>query len=288
MKRTQSEFAKIFRRGSTTFFNSSLFFPAKVRRDVVILYAFVRTADDFVDSIPQDKEGFHAFRARYELASTTGRDSGDPIVDSFIELSRRRKFDDRWAEAFLNSMEADLTRKRYETLDEVLVYVHGSAEVIGLFMASIMELPPNAREAAAFLGRAMQYVNFIRDIAEDNELGRTYLPLARSGLEDLTEESARSKPEIFARFVRNQIDLYREWQERAEAAFGWIPWRSRVAVMTAGGMYKWAAAKIYRNPFIVYEKKVKPSRQRIIFSLLRNASRAHRCTRPEAPEQEPA
>jgi len=286
MKRTQSAFEEIFRRGSRTFFNSSLFFPEKVRRDVVILYAFVRTADDFVDSIPQDKEGFHAFRARYELARRTGRDSGDPIVDSFIELSRRRKFDEAWAEAFLNSMEADLTTKRYETPDEVLVYIHGSAEVIGFFMASIMELPSTAMEAAAFLGRAMQYINFIRDIAEDNELGRTYLPLAGSGLEDLTEDTARSKPEVFARFIRSQIDLYREWQAHAEAAFGWIPWRSRVAVMTAGEMYKWAATKIYRNPFIVYEKKVKPSRQRIILSLLRNAAKAHRCRRPEAPNRE--
>jgi len=288
MKRTQSVFEEIFRRGSRTFFNSSLFFPAKVRRDVIILYAFVRTADDFVDSVPQDKEGFHAFRARYELARTTGRDSGDPIVDSFIELSRRRKFEDAWAEAFLNSMEADLTGKRYEAPDEVLVYIHGSAEVIGFFMAAIMELPRNAMEAAAFLGRAMQYINFIRDIAEDNELGRTYLPLAGSGLEDLAEDTARSKPETFTRFIRSQIHLYREWQDRAETEFGSIPWRSRVAVMTASEMYKWAATKIYRNPFIVYEKKVKPSRQTILFSLLRNASRAHRCRRPEAPDQEPA
>ena len=68
---------------------------------------------------------------------------------------------------FLGSMAADLTRRFYRTEAETLEYVYGSAEVIGLFMARIMRLPEEALPAARMLGRAMQFINFIRDAAED-------------------------------------------------------------------------------------------------------------------------
>lgn len=81
----------IMRRGSTTFFNSSLFFPKEVRADVFSLYAFVRTADDYVDRVPQDADGFHAFRDRYRR-SIAGERTGDEIVDRFADLARVRSF----------------------------------------------------------------------------------------------------------------------------------------------------------------------------------------------------
>ncbi len=268
-----------FRKGSRTYFNCAVFFPETVRRDVFFLYGFVRTADDFVDATPQDAEGFRSFRRRYEAARADAGLAGDPIIDSFLDVARRRGFEENWADAFLDAMEADLTRSRYETLDELLGYMHGSAEVIGFFMAAIMGLPPEARQAAAALGRSMQYINFIRDIQEDNALGRTYLPLAGSGLADLKEETARAQPEAFAAFIRAQVLLYRQWQAQARAGFGWIPWRSRVAVMTADRMYDWTAAVIYRDPFVVYRRKVKPSRHRILAELFLCAFRALGCRR---------
>jgi len=271
-----------FRRGSKTYFNSSVFFPYEVRRDVFLLYGFVRTADDFVDALPQDAKGFYDFRRRYEEARSKGGLTGDPIIDSFLDVSRRRAFEDAWTEAFLDSMEADLSKSRYDTLEETLGYIYGSAEVIGLFMAAIMGLGPEARAAAAALGRSMQYINFIRDIAEDNGLGRTYLPLALSGLADLREETARADPDAFIAFMRAQADLYRGWQAEAESGFGYIPWRSRVPIMTASRMYNWTAAAIQRDPFIVFRRKVKPSKIRILAELVLNALRALRYRRPRA------
>lgn len=274
MKAVHPRVEEAFRRGSKTYFNSAVFFPQAVRRDVFLLYGFVRTADDFVDAIPQDAQGFRTFRRRYEEARASGGLAGDPIIDSFLDVSRRKGFEDAWADAFLDAMEADLTKSRYETLDEVLGYIHGSAEVIGLFMAAIMGLAPEARGAAAALGRSMQYINFIRDVAEDNALGRTYLPLAGSGLADLREETARANPEAFVAFVRAQANRYREWQAHAEAGFGWIPWRCRVPIMTASRMYNWTASVIHRHPFVVYERKVKPTKPRIMAALCLNAFRA--------------
>jgi phytoene synthase len=262
-----------FKKGSKTYFNSSLFFPKRVREDVFILYAFVRTADNFVDAIPQDPDGFYDFRNRYEV-SRDGKSSGDIIIDSFVDLADRKRFDPAWTDAFLDSMEMDLTKTVYTTLEETLRYIYGSAEVIGLYMARIMGLPGGSHRAAKMLGRAMQYINFIRDIDEDISLGRTYLPLSDSGLTSLQKSdvaASESKIERFISFIRKNIDLYYTWQKQAEEGYRYIPRRYLIPIKTAADMYGWTASVIRENPLIVYEKKIKPSKLRVLFTVLKNA-----------------
>lgn len=258
-----------FRDGSKTYFNSTRFFSEPIRTDVFLLYGFVRVADNYVDRIPQDAEGFESFVARYH-AALAGTPAGDPIIDGFVELSQRHSFDPAWTQAFLASMRMDLTKSVHATLPESLEYIYGSAEVIGLFMARIMGLDDGASHAAMMLGRAMQYINFIRDIAEDITLGRTYLPISETSLNDLSEDTARAHPDEFRRFVRAQLDRYLEWQAEAEAGYKLIPRRFRVPIKTAGDMYKWTGARIADDPFVVYDRKVKPNRARIVFTGLFN------------------
>jgi len=259
-----------FKRGSTTYFNSSIFFPPEVRRDVTVLYAFVRVADDYVDAIPQRVRDFETFCHRYRRARA-GQASGDPIIDDFVELSRRKGFDPEWTEAFLYSMELDLRAREYNSLEDTLVYIYGSAEVIGLFMARLLDLPEASLSAAKMLGRAMQYINFIRDIAEDTVLGRRYLPLAGSDLSSLNVDEAKKNPEAFSAFIRREIDRFAGWQREAERGFAYIPRRYLIPIKTASGMYKWTARCIYEDPLLVFQGKVKPSRSRIVFTALLNA-----------------
>lgn len=261
---------RAFEQGSTTYFNSSLFFPPKVREEVFHLYGFVRIADNFVDDVPQDEEGFYRFREAYRKARE-GRPADDPIIDRFVELEERRNFDPAWTEAFLDSMEADLTKTEYDTLEETLGYVYGSAEVIGFFMSRILGLPEEAMPAAAMQGRAMQYINFIRDIKEDLELGRRYLPLEGTNLPTLDERYVAAHPEEFIDFHTKQIDLYRDWQRQAEEGYVYIPKRYRVPIRTAAEMYLWTAAQIEKDPLIVYKKKIKPGKRRIVLQVLKNA-----------------
>jgi phytoene synthase len=258
-----------FKSGSQTYFTSSLFFPRRVREDVFALYGFVRVADNFVDRVPQDGEGFRRFRDRYERA-LEGTPAGDPIIDAFVDLSGRKGFDPAWTRAFLHSMELDLAKKNYDTLEETLEYIYGSAEVIGLFMASILDLPAQSHRHAALLGRSMQYINFIRDIDEDRKLGRRYLPLVDTPLESLEAEHVRKHPEEFDAFLRHHLAYYRQWQREAEEGFRFIPRRSRIPIKTASEMYNWTARTIAANPFVVFERKVKPSRGRIFARILIN------------------
>ncbi|MDF1568878.1 MAG: phytoene/squalene synthase family protein [Spirochaetaceae bacterium] len=252
----------VFKGGSKTYFNSSLFFPEDVRRDVFILYGFVRVADDFVDSTPQDECGFAAFCQAWERAEC-GDPAGDRIIDDFVELSQRRNFSADWTRAFLASMAADLATVAFHRLEETLAYIYGSAEVIGLYMSRILGLPDAALPHARMLGRAMQYINFLRDIAEDVRLGRRYLPLGNSGLTDLSEETARSSPKAFAAWFRSQSSLYRLWHAEGERGYGYIPWRYLLPIRTAEDMYLWTASVLESNPLMVYERKVKPPKRRI-------------------------
>ncbi len=260
----------IFRAGSRTYYNSSRFFPREVREDVFVLYGFVRVADNFVDSRPRNESGFHEFCRLYREASEQGTASGDLVIDSFAELEKRKKFDPEWTRAFLHSMEMDLTKQVYSTLDETLEYIYGSAEVIGLFMASIMDLPQEAYHSASMLGRAMQYINFIRDIDEDAGLGRQYIPLTGTNLPDLKRHTAEKHPEAFRSFIRGEISRYRSWQEEAQQGYSYIPGRYRIPVKTAADMYRWTAAQIEREPMTVFQKKVKPGKPRIILQGIRN------------------
>ncbi|MCG8480971.1 MAG: squalene/phytoene synthase family protein, partial [Spirochaetales bacterium] len=194
-----------------------------------------------------------------------------PIIDGYVALAERRNFEEEWTEAFFTSMAMDLDVSVHATLEDSLKYIYGSAEVIGLFMARIMGLDEEAMHSARLLGRAMQYINFIRDIAEDNELGRTYLPISETSLGSLDETAARDRPQEFRAFVDAQLERYIAWQAEAEAGYQLIPKRYRIAIKTAGDMYKWTGHMIAQNPFIVFDRKVKPNRARIVFTGLFNA-----------------
>jgi phytoene synthase len=263
------EHARVFRSGSKTYFNSSIFFPPRIRERVFALYAFVRVADNYVDAVPQQAEEFRNFRRRCE-AARAGKPAGDAIIDPFLKLSAECDFDSAWTEAFLDSMEADISKQNYDTLEETLGYVYGSAEVIGLFMTRIMELPDEALPAAAMLGRAMQYINFIRDIAEDTSLGRRYLSLNGTSPRIVTADYARKNPAEFSAFIGGHLALYRLWQKEAVAGYRFIPRRYRVPIKTAADMYWWTAERIAARPLVVFDQKVKPSRGRIYAKIAHN------------------
>lgn len=263
----------IFKKGSKTYFYSTVFFPKVVKRDVFTLYSFLRKADDYVDAIPQDAESFYAFKDRYADAKK-GSITGDVVIDSFRELAIRKNFDEGWINAFLDSMEMDIYKSTYKNMEELKNYLFGSSEVVGLFMAKIMDLEKESYDGARNLGRSMQYINFIRDISEDIDLGRVYFPqedLEEFQLENLEENVTKSNPENFKAFIRKQLQTYQSWQTEAEKAFSYIPYRCLIPIKTASDMYNWTATQIEKDPFIVYKKKVKPSTPKIVLNVFSNS-----------------
>ena len=275
----------IFKRGSTTYYFSSIFFPPKVRDDVFKLYSFVRVADDYVDNVPTNTKQFTSLRKLWE-SSITDKDfqtevqASDDInlrvVRNMVFVSRKYSFEHKWVTSFLDSMQADIDQKKYRTIADTFWYMYGSAEVIGLMMAKIMGLPEVSYRYAQMQGRAMQYINFVRDIAEDNTLGRQYFPvneLKKFGLQDLQQKTVQAHPESFENFLRAQINLYRTWQTEADKGFDFIPKRLRIPLQTATDMYNWTAQNIYKAPNLVFVKKLKPSKYRVIGTVIKNTAR---------------
>ena len=271
----------IFQQGSTTYFWSSKFFPKALRSDVGKLYSFVRVADNLVDAQPQQRQAFYMLRnawndavanPAFDTTSVPGEPVEHRVVKNMVSIGRKYQFEEEWVGAFLDAMQSDLDGRTYETLDDTIVYMHGSAEVIGLMMCKIMGLDHAAYPAAQMQGRAMQYINFIRDIAEDNQLGRCYIPqseLKKFGLKDLSRETARAKPEAFKKCIQAQLLHYRAWQAEAESGYAYLPKRLLIPVRTAAKMYNWTADQVEKNPLEVYYHKIKPSKMQVLLTGLR-------------------
>ena len=257
----------IFKKASITYYNSSLLFPREIRRDVTKLYAFVRVFDDLVDSVPQKVKEFYTLRELYYKELDNGS-SGNVVLSNFVELMRRRGFKEEWVEAFLNSMESDIKKKVYYTIDETLSYMWGSAEVVGLMMMKILNLRDEAAHYARMLGRAMQYLNFIRDVREDMEMGRQYLPV--NEMKEFNVSSLLECNEAFKEFMRFNLERYFSFQKEAERGYHMIPSRYLIAVKTAADMYKWTARRIMADPCVVHRMKVRPKRRRVLAQGLYN------------------
>ena len=253
----------VFERGSRTYYNASRVFPEEFREPLATLYAFVRSADDYVDAVPQDAEGFMAFRARWN-AARSGTPTGDEIVDRFAALAAEKGFDPAWTEAFLDAMQADLTVRAYDSEEAVLGYIYGSAEVIGLYMTALIGLPEESLHGARMLGRSMQYVNFIRDFDEDRRLGRRYLPLNGADPRVSDPDWARAHPDEFAAYLRSHIARYKTWGAEGRSGFRYLPGRYRAAIATAQDMYDWSARRIEKNPVVVFDRQMKPPKWLVI------------------------
>ncbi len=277
MKITKNNFEKnIFKNGSKTYFTSSLFFPKDKRLAVYKLYSFVRLADDFVDEIPQNKTAFLLLKNSYQKkASNVPIVSIKKVLQNIYDLQKEYKISNVEIKAFLCSMEMDLKKQKYITMEDTLRYIYGSAEVIGLMMSKIIGLNIESYKYAKYQGRAMQYINFIRDIDEDIKLGRCYFPYnirLKYGLKSWNENIVTNNG--FELFIKEQIEQYYTWQQKAEKGWKYIPYRSRVAVITASDGYNWTAKKIYNKPAIVFNKKVKPSKAILLVFACKNFIKA--------------
>jgi len=263
---------QIFKQGSKTYFYSSIFFPSIIRKDVFVLYAFVRKTDNLVDSTPQKIDEFYRFKDLY-YKGIKGKKTGDIVLDSFIDLQNRKDIKQEWADAFLNSMEKDIIKNSYENIEETIQYMYGSAEVVGLMMSKILDLDEKSFKYAKYLGRSMQYINFIRDILDDIKLGRRYLPsteLKKYGLKSLEYDYIIKNEKSFSNFIRAQINYYIKWLKKAEEGYKFIPKKFLIPIKTASEMYFWTAMKIYEQPMLVYDQKIKPNISTIVSTIVMN------------------
>jgi phytoene synthase len=193
---------ELHRRHGRTYYLATRLLPAWKRRHVHALYGFTRYADEIVDRIEDLPPAERAARlddwgGRF-VAGLHGAPVDDPLLPAVLHTIAIFDLDRDDFASFLKSMAMDLTVTSYQSYDHLLDYMEGSAAVIGTMMLPILGSsdPAAAREPARQLGFAFQLTNFIRDVAEDLDRGRTYLPdedLAKFGVtrDELLQARAR-------------------------------------------------------------------------------------------------
>ncbi|MEU8419797.1 phytoene/squalene synthase family protein [Micromonospora sp. NPDC048835] len=193
---------ELHKRHGRTYYLATRLLPAWKRRHVHALYGFTRYADEIVDRTedlpPAERAALLDHWASQFMAGLRGASVDDPLLPAVLHTIAVFDLDRDDFASFLKSMAMDLTVTAYPTYDHLLDYMEGSAAVIGTMMLPILGSsdPVAAREPARQLGFAFQLTNFIRDVAEDLDRGRTYLPdedMAKFGVtrEELAEARAR-------------------------------------------------------------------------------------------------
>lgn len=270
------------KRHGTTYYWSTKVLPRIKQHHVHALYAFARYADDIVDEIPSQggrdvpievrAAALKDFGDRFFTDLDAGR-STDPVLKAVVHTVRAFDLDVDAFHRFLRSMTMDLTVESYESYDDLLVYMDGSAAVIGEMMLPILEPTdydvalPHARD----LGNAFQLTNFLRDIDEDLDRGRQYIPLEdsrRFGV-DLTDR--RVSPE-FIELMQFEIERCRELYRSAEIGIAMLPDRSGKCVGAAHTLYGRILDKIEQQQYDVFTSRASVStteKARLVASLLR-------------------
>jgi 15-cis-phytoene synthase len=171
-------------RHGRTYFLATKLLPRAQRPAVHALYGLARWADDIVDQV---QPGTGAEQVAAGLAEVAGNlsaglsagHSQDPLLAAVVHTAMRYRITPALFEDFFASMRMDLTVRDYCDRAALDVYVHGSAEVIGLQVLPVLGTVVPAAQAAPYaaaLGRAFQLTNFLRDVAEDLDRDRVYLP----------------------------------------------------------------------------------------------------------------
>ncbi|GAA0630703.1 phytoene/squalene synthase family protein [Kutzneria viridogrisea] len=239
-------------RHGRTFFLASLMLPAPQRPAVHALYGFARLADEVVDEMAADRgpaeRSAELDRLEQQLKrGLAGEPPTHPVLAALVDTIGRYRIDTVLFEDFLSSMRMDLHHTDYASYAELAVYMRGSAEVIGLQLLPVIgTVGPRelAEPHAAAMGEAFQLTNFLRDVAEDLDRGRVYLPadeLAAFGVDRELLQWCRdrrgSDPRV-RRAIAHLAARARSVYRTAEAGLPLLAPTARPCVATALTLYR--------------------------------------------------
>ncbi|MFI6874714.1 phytoene/squalene synthase family protein [Streptomyces sp. NPDC050400] len=264
-------------RHGKTYFLATRLLPAHRRPAVHALYGFARWADDIVDSLDDRSSPHERAAALEELAAClhsglrTGR-SSEPVVQALADTAQRYAIDPRHFHDFMKAMHDDLTVTDYPTYADLRGYMHGSAAVIGLQMLPVLGTTVPRTEAephAADLGVAFQLTNFLRDVGEDLDRGRVYLPadlLAAHGVDRdrlrWSRDSGRQDPRI-TQALRAFEALTRDVYRQAAPGIAMLAPVSRPCIRSAFVLYSGILDAIADDGYhVLHRRAVVPRRRR--------------------------
>ena len=262
-------------KGSKSFRSASRLFDPAVREDAWLLYAWCRACDDAIDG--QDhgfahedlspEEQRRRLDGLYDLTrrALTGEVMTDPTFAAFQRVALRHRLPERWPLDLLDGFAMDVERREYRSLDDVMAYCWHVAGVVGVMMARVMGVTDEAvLRRAQDLGLAFQLTNIARDVIEDAQGGRVYLPadwLVEAGLAPTAEAVADPPNRARVHAVTQRLLAVAEpYYDSARDGLRGLPFRSSMAIAAARGVYREIGRKVARRGPAVWARRVSVGR----------------------------
>ena len=275
----------------TTYFWGAALLRRDRRRHVYAIYALCRLADDIVD-LPDPRspepgvvgDRLQVFADTFRTALVE-RTSTDPVIASIVHTVITCGIEPECFDRFFGAMAMDLTVGSYETWEDLCGYMEGSAAVIGEMMLPVLEpRDPAAKGPARALGLAFQLTNFLRDVDEDLDRGRVYLPqadLRRFGV-DLASRRATAE---FRALMEYEIERNRALYDFADTGIGMLPPRSARCVGSARILYSQILDRIEQRGYDVFSGRLRVPTWRKALTTARIMVTGPRVTRVPAEER---
>lgn len=262
---------KITAHYSKSFYVSAKMLPREKRWATYALYGFCRHCDNLIDTPRQRTETeivreIQGLTEELQVAYNTG-ESQHPIIRAFILVAKAYSIPIEYPLDLLKGVAMDVQKTRYKTFDELSLFCYRVAAVVGLMMTYVLGYKnERAFGYAKQLGIAMQLTNILRDIKEDKEMGRIYLPqkdLVRFGVseQEILEEKITPQLKTLIKFHIERADRY---YAEAIPGISFLKTESQYAIYSAAKIYRGILRKIEDhdyNPFL--SRVFVPSRQKI-------------------------
>jgi phytoene synthase len=255
--------AHLSRTRAKNFYYSFLCLPPQKRLSMCAIYAFMRYSDDLSDdesNVPTDRTAqIDQWRAAFRRAMSG--DYGDSRVwPAFHDTVKRYQIPERYFEELIDGMVMDLEPRRYERWEDTYGYCYHVASVVGLVCIHVWGFKdPSALELAEANGIAFQLTNILRDLREDAQMGRVYLPqedLRRFGYTE-AELAAGTENEAFRALMRFEVDRAREYYDRAAPLTALLEPDSRPCYEAMRAIYRGILEQIVAANFGVLSHRAK-------------------------------
>ena len=247
---------EITREHSKTFFMASSLLPGIKREAARALYAFCRVTDDLVDC------GNHDLMAALEIWRNQNHHSHeeqkDEVTLAWVDTRKRFNIPKLYGEQLIQGVAQDLTKTRYEYFDELAEYCYGVASTVGLMAMFIIGYKnESAFPYAIRLGVSLQLTNILRDIGEDWQRGRLYLPKDEMEQFEITENDIDSGivTDKWRNFMQFQIERNRCLYKESLPGIALLNKDGRFAIGAAGELYQAILKEIEINDYDVFSKR---------------------------------
>ncbi len=249
----------VIKEHSKTFYRAFSILPKPQKNAVWAIYTFCRTVDDIVDESQNPKEQLDLFKKEFDTFLQGQLPSNHFMWIALQDVFNRYTMNIHAFKDMITGQEMDIKEKQYHSMNEILTYSYHVASSVGLMLLPVIapENEQKLREDAIHLGYAMQLTNILRDIGEDLERGRIYIP------DELIKKHHYSvhaliQGEINSSFVaiwEEMATLAESYYEKALTTIDLYPLYSRTPVKGAALLYRAILKEIRKNHYNVFKKR---------------------------------